>query len=406
MKKEFRLIVLLILMVMMIGALVACEDKESGNDSKPQNDTITKEVTLSPTAEVDDKNITPTVPVSDVSPTPTDEVVTPTVAIVDNLETEEYSHTVLPVKMLVPKAARRDETKESLYAETDEYLLYVFSADTYNNGIILNEVDVSALAFSEEKIADFCGILQLQKAEIAKDTEVVLYNNINGMGGFSCELSKIVLLNKAGDEVNGTGVVFVYGKKDEIGVFVAVGVLKDSNSEGSKERTEKVREMLVNCISSLQQTRYEDVKYDIWREKLPDETEIIAVYKEGEIFSTETVDDGCELFYKEDKTGYFLIQHWKQKTEVASAKEYLENLKKQIGEDGVVFSEIGEAKGKMTYSYMTLSFSENGTDYTEKVYVSKDENGSLWLVDLYGTKADVETQTENLSILLWSLQEE
>ena len=245
----------------------------------------------------------------------------------------------------------------------------------------------------------------MKKAVVAEDSEVSLYKSINGMGGFSCELSKIVLANKAGDEVSGSGSVFVYGKKDGVGVFVAVGVLKTANPDGAKERETKVQEMLTNCVSSLQQTKLADVKYDVWREKLPDETEVIAVYKEGEILKTETVDDGCMLFYKEDKTGYFLIQHWIQKPEVTSAKEFLENLRRQIGEDGVTFSEIGEVKGKMTYSYMTLAFSENGTDYTEKVYVSKDENESYWLVDLYGTKEDVEKQTENLSTLLWSLQE-
>lgn len=388
MKRQYKFLVMLILAIGVLGMLPACGKDAKKNESNPDT------VTVSPTAE-------PTItsePTPTAEPSPTSEP-TPTISV-DDLSTEEIELSKLPIKLTVPKAAVRKETEDSFYAETDEYLLYAFGSDTYNDGIILDEIDIASMLSNEDKRIELPNILRLKKAVPTEESEVKLYSNVNGAGAVSCLLSEVELDNAEGKKVSGSGSLMVYGAQ-EVGIYVIVGVLKDTAA--ASDRAESIQSMLQDCVRSVQQTGKLRADCYIWDETMPDGTSVVAVFKNGVISEVEEVEDGFRLYFNEDKTGFYLIQHWNKYPGISTGDEYLEDLKRKIGEDNVSYSKISGARGMMLYRRMKVISTEGDAKYVDDVLVHLGEDGSLWLVDVCGTSKDVSDQAENLVTLLWSL---
>ena len=257
----------------------------------------------------------------------------------------------------------------------------------------------------QEKAVIAYDMLHLEGFTIAPDTEAELYNNVNGTTGFFCPMTKISFEDRDGGKCSGDGFTMVYAKKGGVGVYVVIGIVKD-NEDNTAVRKKELASILRTCAFSLQQS--EDVKeeYVIWKETMPDEVDVKAVYKPGAIIDFVPEEKGFGLYFDEAKEGNFLIQHFELMGDATSEK-YVQSIIDRMSENHAVsFTDIEEVRGKMVYKTTTMSYENNGKQMREIICVSVNEGGSTWLVDLYGTAEEVEAQKENLDILLWSLQED
>lgn len=72
----------------------------------------------------------------------------------------------------------------------------------------------------------------------------------------------------------------------------------------------------------------------------------------------------------------------------------------------MAFSEIATAQGRVEYQKVILSYTQGEAKMKEILCLCSDQNGSCWILDLYGTEAEVNAKEEDLKVLLWSLEEE
>ncbi|MBQ6661109.1 MAG: phytase [Lachnospiraceae bacterium] len=396
MGKWYKVIALIVLMSVTSLIFAACGKEDKNTDVKKDTETpstvvsVTETVTLTPTDE----------PTPTTEATPTETPTPEPTKTVDNLTVKEYKHTSLQVQMMVPEAASITASDSALLAETDEYAIRLEKVNSHDGIYVLDEVDFFDVADSSEKKTALQEMLGLSALEFADSFSVVVKSDIDGV---------IYPVTKAeiseGDKkISGCGEFVVINAKDDVGVYTVVCIVKNESADALSERGEAIRAMLEKCAISLQQN-YTGVKeFRVWKGKMSDGSEARFVYKNSVIKKIEEDDDGFTFYYNEDGTGYFLIQHSSGNGSNSAADYYIENLKNLFRDDGTEFSGTVDVNGKMKYRHVTMKYTEGGTEYKEEIFTSVDEQYGLWILDLYGTAADVEKQKENLDILLGSFE--
>ena len=410
MKKRLGKLLGIVLTVFFALAVTACGNTNENNSDNTEKTGVTPTENVMPSEQVKPTNETPSLPGEITDPvSPTEEPsVSPTevpTSKPDDLSVREYSHSKLPFTVKLPSAAVISETDDAVLAETEEYMIYAFGMDSFDNGIVMNEMDFIPLSFNEEQVDPAEKMLRLKTASIPKEAEATFYNSINDVGGFYCRLEKMEFVKQDGTGITGNGSVMIYGAKGNIGAYVVLEILKDTATDSSSERTGKIYEMLKLCSLSLKQTGNMKDGFVVWTDTIADEIDVCAVFKNDVIKGTDKTEDGILLYYNEEKNGSFLIRHYSQ-LKSTDAEEQIKTIIAELKKDGVSFSEIEDVKGEKDYKKVKMSYQSEGKECQEVICVATDENGSVWVVDLYGTKQDVEAQESNLSILLWSLDEE
>ena len=392
-KKIMRILLLAMLAVVSIAA---CGKKDDDKD----------QTTIEASVDQTDAQTTAVAPTSSGMGDETDAETTP-VATEEavSFNSDIFQHEKMPIKVEFPEDALIKDTENEWFADTSEYLLYVFEMDDYNDGIIYDEKEIIKAINDQEKAVIAYDMLHLEGFTIAPDTEAELYNNVNGTTGFFCPMTKISFEDRDGGKCSGDGFTMAYAKKGGVGVYVVIGIVKD-NADNTAARKKELASILRTCAFSLQQS--EDVKeeYVIWKETMPDKVDVKAVYKPGVVTEFVPEEKGYCLYYDEAKEGNFLVQHFELMGD-ASSEKYVQSIIDRLSENPAVsFTDIEEVRGKMVYKTTTMSYENNGQQMQEIICVSVNDEGSTWLVDLYGTAEEVESQKENLDILLWSLQED
>ncbi len=386
----------LLLLAMVLISLCACK-KQSEEEKNPTN-VDTSSSTLE--NNVDPSGTEETTNVSESILATTDEADQSALNEVEyaSFSAERIIHSGLDISMIYPEEALVTEDEDELTMETSDYLLYVFGTDTYNGGCLnLSDVITALSVADQSEIAK--DILRLKDYTMSQDVKADIYNDINGMRGFFCPFSSVEYISDFGTVFKGNGFVMAYEKTKEAGVYVVLGIQNDQVSSDKD-----MRHKLEKCARSL--TKIQDTQeYKLWAEEMPDGVKAKALFKENAITEVIPEEKGFCLFFDEEKNGSFLIQHFNVMGH-SSSEKYLQSIIDDLAESGAMFSEIEEVRGKMTYRKSTMSYSNEGHDVKEIICVSVNENGSTWLVDLYGTAEEVEAQKENLVILLWSLQED
>lgn len=380
MNRKLIIILSLLLFLLMTGSFVSC-GKQDG-DTNHKNDEVTSEGTKSNT-ETDSK------------------------AEADFLSVKTYRHGVMPIELELPETAKIVETEDDVYAETSEYMIYVFGMDSYNGGIIYNEMDVVALLNAGEQISVAQDVLRLRGFKVPENTDAQLYDCINGMKGFFCRLSEMQFESKSGEKCSGDGFMMSYGKNEGVGIYVILGILKNSKADSLNERGKEVLNLLKTCALSLRETAEAEEEYIVWQESLTEEISVKAAFKQKMVPEVEKTGEGFCLYYNEAKEGFILLQHFSTVAGISS-EEYLESIVSGFKGEGITFSEPEPFRGKMEYRKVTMSYtnSDTGAEMQEIICVTVDEKGSGWIVELFGTKQNVSDQQENLGVLLWSLQED
>lgn len=318
----------------------------------------------------------------------------------------KYDTEALPIVISFPEKAVVSDCDGAILAEAPEYVLYVFATDTCDGGIVYDEMDIASILNSAAKEAVVQDTLRLKKYTMSQNPDAEIYNNINSMGGFWCKLSDMELEIKEKGTYSGDGFVMVYGMKEtHVGVYVVLGILKNADYDDFSDADENRLTMLKSCALSLELKNVSEEDYAILNDTTPDGTEFRIVYKKDAFADIVKTNAGLCLFYGDTKTSYFLVQHLSSQKK-CSAQEYLQTLISGVEIEGAVFSEMEELRGKMVYQKVTMTYPYDDAEIQEVVCVSVDEKGSVWLVDLCGTKQDVKAQEGNLLTLLWSLEEE
>ena len=369
MKQTGKKLLLLLMVSAILFALPAC-GKNKKNDSVPTEISATPEPTANPT----------------VSPA-------------GNEENGAFS---LPVEIDLPENATVREEKEALFADTADYFLYVFSEDTVQNGAVYDENDVMALINSKEKSSLAKEILRLKDFSIAEGSKAKAYESINGMRGYLIPMSQMTYEDAAGGKKEGAGFVVVYGKPDDVGVYVVLGILKANGGNGSLE-SENGKKAINTALGLI--PKEAESGYIVWDNAMPDETGVRFAYKNGNVLEVRTDGDDLLLPFNEDASTGILIRHSQNRAD-RTAKELLQGLMDSLKDDGTSFSEIVTVQGRVEYQKVTMSYTEGDQKMKEILCLASDETGSSWLLDLYGTEADVDSGEEELKVLLWSLEEE
>lgn len=380
MKRFHRIILMIILAMFVTASFAACgkKDEEPKKELKEQ--------------EEGNNQVTPT-EAQQAEPTVT---MPPTI---DTFSVKSVRHETMPIEMEVPEAAKVSESQDDLTAETEDYMLYAYGMNNYNNALLNDVMDIVSVMNEDDHKVIAADMLRLRDYSVPENAEAKLYDNINGVSGFLCPLSNMEYENRSGEKCQGDGFAMIYTNKSGVGLYVVLGILKNTAAAG------EVQDMLRACALSLRQDEVEGDEYVIWTETMPDGVDVKASFKTDLIKTVEEADKGYCLYYDEDQTGYFLIQHF-TKVGRAGSKEYLQSIIDELGKKGVKFSEPEEVVGKMTYQKATMTYTADGTEIQEVVCVSVNEGGSVWIVDLYGTSEQVKGQQDNLAILLGSLQED
>lgn len=60
----------------------------------------------------------------------------------------------------------------------------------------------------------------------------------------------------------------------------------------------------------------------------------------------------------------------------------------------------------MPYHQVRVSYQSMDQERLEIVSLTSDEDGSVWIIDLCGSKEQVQDHEEDLKVLLWSFEEE
>ena len=397
MQRINRIMRFLLLTMLAVVSIAACGKKK--DDDKDQT-------TIEASVEQTDAQNNTVAPTSSGTGDETGAGTAPAATVeVVSFDSDLLQHEKMPITVEVPQDSIVTDSENEWFAETSEYLLYIFGMYEYNNGIIYDEKEIVKANNDQDKPVIAYDMLHLEGFTIASDTEAELYNNVNGTTGFFCPMTKISFEDRDGGKCSGDGFTMAYAKKGGVGVYVVIGIVKD-NADNTAARKKELASILRTCAFSLQQS--EDVKeeYVIWKETMPDEVDVKAVYKPGAIIDFVPEEKGFGLYFDEAKEGNFLIQHFELMGDTSSEK-YIQSIIDRMSENPAVsFTDIEEVRGKMIYKSTTMSYENNGQQMKEIICVSVNEEGSTWLVDLYGTAEEVESQKENLDILLWSLTED
>ena len=322
-------------------------------------------------------------------------------ANMDSVPVKTYRHGILPVAIEVPESANVVETDDDMFVNSPEYALYAFGMDTYNGGIVYDESEILSFLTQQNSIAN--DMIRLRDFTVDQNSRIKVYENINGTSGFLYPMSGMVFESRSGDKCEGSGFAFVCKAKRGIGVYVVLGIVKGTVSS---EQSTKVQNLLENCAFSLKQDDYGEGEFEFLKETMPDETGFRLAYRKGTVTAVEKYGEGYSLYYDNAKKEGFNIGHDTVLSGVTSS-DYLKSIIDAISEnEGVTFSETDFVRGKMEYRKVTMSYKRDEQEMQEVICVSVSDEGSLWIVDLYGTAEDVAAQQENLTTLLWSLTEE
>ena len=323
-------------------------------------------------------------------------------ATVSPAGTEEKGAFSLPVGIDLPDGATVREEKEALFADTADYFLYVFDEDTVQNGAVFDENDVMALINSTEKSSLAKEILRLKEFTIAGDSRAKAYESINGMRGYLVPMSHMRYEDAAGGKTEGAGFVVIYGKPDDVGVYIVLGILKANGGNGSLE-SESGKKAINTALGLI--PKETAPRYVVWENAMPDETEVRFAYINGGVLEVQTDGDDLLLPFDEEASTGILIRHSQNSTE-RTAQDLLQNMMDALKDVDTAFGEIVTVQGRVEYKQVTMSYTEGDRKMKEILCLTADETGSCWVLDLYGTEEDVNSKEEELKVLLWSLEEE
>lgn len=313
---------------------------------------------------------------------------------------KSYRHGTMPISLDIPEETEIRETEDDVCIETADWLLYVFGTDTYGGGAVFDERDIVSLLDSPQDAERAKGMLRLKNFNVTQNSEPKYYSNINGVTGYRRSLSDMVFEN--GDvKCDGNGFVMIYRMQKGVGIYGVLGILK--NTDASREA--EVSDAVNACALSLRQLGEDAGEYAVLEDTMPDGVAVKAAYRKDSVSEVEKLNDGICLFLNEEKTEYFLVKHYKAGM-VSSSEEYLQSLLDEFRKGGVTTSGIEFARGKMEYRKITATYDRDGQEMQEIICASVNDEGSLWIVDLYGAAGNVIEQQENLKTLLWSLTEE
>ena len=392
MKMKKYILTLLCAFVLLIGSVTACKKKD---DTESKN---SEEAISSASADSSAEAVNPS---AESVPSGTDpsaesekqtEDVTPTEAA--------FKRSALSFRIQKPGENTFTEVSDEVYENAADYMFYAFGMDTYNDACVC-DADIIALLNDTEKSDALYDMLRLRDFTLSQSEETKIYRSINGMRGYRCALSDMTFEDRDGNVINGSGFAMVYGNKNDVGLYVVLGLLKENDSDTGRNETELLEQLNASALS-LQSN--EDDTFELWTETMPDGQNVRAVFKKDAILRSDKESDGIYLYYSESDSAYFLIRHFKFSVK-STAEEQLRSFIAGVASD-VQVSDITEVQGKQKYSKVVLSSTDNGKQMQEIICVSVNDEGSTWLVDLYGTAEEVESQKENLDILLWSLQED
>ena len=396
MKTIKKYLMMFVLSAWMIGSVFACKKQNGDKPSTEGSGEETTQTAMTPVTSLDtqataEPSSAPeeTDPIPEVEPKP-----------------ESYRQDNLPIEITFPQDAVVNNAEDAFYAETSEYLLCVFGMDTYNNGIIYDEMDVLSILNSSEDVPVAMDMLRLKGFSIPENNAAQIYKDFNGMNAFYCPLSAMEHANPSGEVVKGDGFVMAYGNETGIGAYVVLGIVKDYDASKPSDRGREVESIITNSAKSLKQTADAKEVYTIWNDTMPDGVKAKAVYKTESVTEVTKGGDGVYFYYAPDHSGYTLIRHFNMIGEATSEdhiKVIIEDLKRK---EGFSFSEIEAVSGKMSYQKVTLSYEQDGKNMQEIICVSANKGGSTWLVEIYGTFDEVKKHLEDLSTFLWSLQED
>ena len=313
---------------------------------------------------------------------------------------KSYRHGTMPISLEIPEEAETRETEGDVCIETSDSLLYIFGMDTYGGGVVFGEKDIVSLMDSQQGAERVKAMLHLKNFTVTQNSEPKYYSNINGVNGFWCRLSDMAFEGD-GVKCNGNGFVMLYRMQKGVGVYGVLGILK--NTDASREA--EVLNVMNTCALSLRQLGEDAGEYEVIDDTMPDGVAVKAAYRKDSITEVEKLNDGICLFLNEEGTEYFLVKHYNAST-VSSSEEFLQSILNDIRkEEGVTTSDIEFVRGKMEYRRITMTYDRDGQEMQEVICASVNDEGSLWIVDLYGTTENVALQQDNLATLLWSLTE-
>jgi len=380
-KKKTGIFMTILLSVMMIVSLTACQ-KSGSKDNEP-SPTDAQTPTDSPTPEA----------------TPGGDQKDPTGG--DGPETEE-----LRMKVVFPEGVTPQRAKGGEYAENDEYLLYAFYTDTVANGALYGPFEIVSFLNTEgnEELAK--EVLRLKDYEISTTSQPILYENINGMQGLLFPFSKMTPDVASEKTASGEGFAMIYGRSDEIGAYVVLGVIKDSRADTSDSHKEELSNLLKKSAYSLIEVPETAQDYVVFRETMDDGTVLRAAYGNGRVNQVEKQAEAIRLYYDEDHTGYILIRH-EQKGANVPAEEFYNSLKDNLmSNEDLTLSDEKTVQGKKLYHQVSVSYQSLGQERLEILSLTADGAGSVWIIDLCGTPKQVHDHEDDLRVLLWSLEEE
>ena len=370
MKRFHKIILVIVLTTLSVGMFSSCGKKDS---EKAGQERMVSEGTREEQKELPDGN---------------------------SLSVKKYKHGTMSIEMEIPEVSVITESEDGVTAETQKYLLSVFGMDQYKGALLYDIMDIVSIVDSQEQRETAKDILRLKNYTIPENAEGKLYNSINGVEGFWCPLSGIEYEIANGRKTSGDGFLMVYEKAKGLGVYLVLGIQKNGGAE------KETSEMLKTCAMSLNQDYVNIGEYVEWTGSMPDGVNAKALFKKDVVIGQEEDDRGLCLYYDEENEGYYLIQHFSIVGN-ATSEEYIWSIIDSLkNNEGVSFSGVEEAEGKMTYQKVTMTYARENQEVQEIVCVSVDERENVWLVDLYGTVEQVKSQEENLAVLLGSLQED
>ncbi|MBR5659335.1 MAG: hypothetical protein IKX10_08095 [Lachnospiraceae bacterium] len=391
MKKKYKLLLMMLFAIIVMGTLASCKKDKDEDPTTVAATTALPEATTP--AETPAGSTTPAEQPSGATEVKPDEL---------SYSTKIYRPEVFSAEFTFPEEATVVEKEAAMIADTPEYLLYVFKMDTYNGGAVFNEMDLLALLNDPDDRVIAKDMLRLRDFEILDDQKIVVYENLNNMRAVYCPMTKMEFMDESEQSYNGDGFTMIYGKKDTIGVYVVIGLMKDYDRKKSDEESRKTEDMLRVCAMSLKTDSEEEAEYEIFSDSMPDETEMIAAYKKDAVTSVRKSSDGIYLFLDEAETEYILIRHQNMLGNV-SLTDQMENLMSELRKkDGITLSDVTGIEGR--YNYKTVTMDLSG-EMKETLCITVDDNGSLWSVDLYTTATHSEAGLNVLFDILWTLKE-
>ncbi len=406
MKKIQKMIFLLVLVMMLNGLLAACSKKETSGKQE-QSSIASEENQVNSKDGMQDGQMgtnadgTQADGKQDGQPKGTQDDAKTEANDTESVTVTTFKHGTLPIELEIPEAATMSETEDGFTAETKGYVLSVYGVDSYNGTVLSDAMEVLGLVNANETNeaakAEAREILRLNEFSVDPNESSKILDTADGNSAFWCPMTKMEVENQSGQKTEGEGFLTVYENNKGYGVYVVYGIMKDGNSK------EEVRTMLENCAMSLKQDDTTKGGYTDWEGALPDGTNVKAILPKDLIKGTADEKNGICLYFDEEETGLFLIQHYNT-AGMYDSEEYLQYLLDSVSKkEDVTCSDIETFRGSMTYSKAVVSYSIDGVAKQEIICVNTNR-GEVWVVDLAGTTKQVEEQQENFSVLLESLQ--